>query len=343
MTSKRVIEMKKMNITKFPVFRLLTLTAVVIAASVVSSTAGESVEKVEAPDTAVDSTAQAAADTTEMKLEGGRDGTLFESLRVEGEDRIRVRFERPPLILSLDSGSAPGLGWKSVQDIIARIGVDMIDPFLARSAGERRAYFTRPWLDGFTTDGVARFRPALDGVDRWRLLVADSKGDTVASFGGKGKPPKEIVWDGRSLNGSHVAPGLVYSYVLEAYDRAGNKRNFVGEGFELSSYRVDGEDGHAMMFSGAELEQTTSSYGDTAPTPGILLEIASWVNQEEDLGSQVLVEVTARDFRDATFLADRVKAQLTPLLLGDPLRVRTVTIVEPDAAARGSIAVVVSR
>jgi hypothetical protein len=334
LTSKRVIEMKNSS-TRFPVFRFLILTAAVIMVSAVSVPADESVKEVKALETATDSAVTAVADTSAMTLEGGSDGTLFESLRVEGEDRVRVRFERPPLSLSLDSGSAPGLEWKSVQDVLARIGVDMINPFLARSAGERRAYFTRPWLDGFSTDGVARFQPALDGVDKWRLLVADSKGDTVASFSGKGKPPKEIIWDGRSLGGSHVAPGLVYSYVLEAYDRAGNKRNFVGEGFELSSYRVDADDGHAMMFSGSELSQTTSSYGEAAPTPEILLEIASWVNQEEDLGSQVLVE--------ATFLADRVKAQLTPLLLGDPLRIRTVTVVEPDAAARGSIAVVVSR
>jgi len=335
--------MKENSTTRFTMSRLLILTAVMIVAAAAAATADESVEKAQNTKTVVDTTAQAAADTTEMKLEGGEEGTLFESLRVEGEDRVRVRFERPPLSLMLDSGSAPGLEWKSVQDVIARIGVDLIDPFVARSAGERRAYFTRPWLDGFSTDGVARFQPALEGVDRWRLLVADSKGDTVASFGGKGKPPKEIVWDGRSLDGSHVAPGLVYSYVLEAYDKAGNKRNFVGEGFELRSYRVDGDDGHAMMFSGAELAQTTTSYGDAAPTPSILLEIASWVNQEEDLGSQVLVEVTARDFRDAKFLANRLTAQLTPLLLGDPLRVRTVTNVEPDAAEKGSIAVVIAR
>jgi hypothetical protein len=329
-----VIDMRKNNCKGQFMFRITILFAAVLTmAFVMAATASVNVPKDK----------KATADSTAMSLDGQKEGTLFESLRIEGEDRVRVQFERPALNLSLESGSAPGLEWKSVHSVIARIGVDLINPFLARSAGERQAYFTRPWLDGFSTEGVARFQPALEGVDKWRLLVADSKGDTVASFSGKGNPPKQIVWDGTSLDGSQATPGLIYSYVLEAYDKAGNKRNFVGEGFQLPSYRIDGDDNHALMFSGEDLEQTTTSYGEAAQTPAILLEIASWVNQVEDLGSQVVVSVTARDFRDAKFLADQVAAQLSPLLLGDPLRMRTETRVEPDAAEHGSISVVISR
>jgi hypothetical protein len=286
--------------------------------------------------------AEARVDSSSMTLEGGKEGTLFESLRIEGEDRVRVGFERPSLDLVLESGNAPGLEWKSVDEVIARIGVDLIGPFLARSAGVRGGTVTRPWLDEFATDGVARFQPRVEGVDRWRLLVADSKGDTVPSFSGDGKPPKQIVWNGRSLDGSHATPGLVYSYVLEAHDRAGNKRNFVGEGFALPSYRVDDGDQHVLMFSGLDLSRTDGSYDREATTPAILLEIASWANQERDPRSQVLVSVTAREYRDAKFLADRVSAELSPLLLGDPKRVRTEARVEPDAAEHGSIAVVLT-
>lgn len=326
--------MKNNNAIASVVFRILTIAAALVAIAAYAASAAPVVDAQKIG---------AAADSSGMTLEGGKEGTLFESLRIEGEDRVRVSFDRPELNLSLESGSAPGLDWQSVQDVIARVGVDMVDPFLARSAGKRNRYFTRPWLDEFSTDGVARFQPALEGVDKWRLLVADSKGNTVASFDGKGKPPKEIVWDGRSMDGTHATPGLVYSYVLEAYDKAGNKRNFVGEGFELPSYRIDARESHSLMFSGSELAKETTGYGEAATTPAILLEIASWVNQESDLGSQVVVSVTARDFRDAKFLADNVAAQLSPLLLGDPVRLRTETKVEPDAAEHGSIAVVISR
>jgi hypothetical protein len=313
-------------------FRKLIPYVVVVMTAAAPFSADASVEKKQS--------GQTAADTTAMKLRGGEEGTLFESLRVEGEDRVRVRFERPALSLALDTGGAPGLEWKSVQNVIDRIGVDMLSPYLARSAGERPLCYTRPWLNGFSTDDVARFRPAIEGVDRWRLLVADSKGDTVASFEGKGKPPKEITWDGRSRKGGYVAPGLVYSYVLEAYDRAGNKRNFVGEGFEIPSYRVDDDGVHTMLFSGAELAPKTADYGAAAPPSVILLEVASWVNQKKDLEAPVRVEITARDFREAKHLADEITRQLTPLLLGNPLRIQTATNVEPDAPARGTVAVI---
>jgi hypothetical protein len=310
----------------------LTLIAAMTLAAA-QALAGGNVEKTDSK--------TASADTTTMMLRGGEEGTLFESLRVEGEDRVRIRFDRPALDLSPDANAAPGLDWEGVQDIINRTGVDLVKPLLDRSAGERPTCYSRPWLDNFVTGGVARFRPTIEGVDRWRLLVADSKGDTVAGFEGKGKPPKEIAWDGRTPDGNFAAPGLVYSYVLEAYDRAGNKRNFVGEGFELPSYRIEGASG-AMLFSGAELDHASTAYGGGARSSAILLEVASWLNQEQEIARPVVIEITAREFSQAKYLADEISRQLKPLLLGDPVRVRTVTNVQPDAPERGTVAITVT-
>jgi hypothetical protein len=327
-----------MNIERTRLTGIATLTCltatvtILLALTAVAANAGDTVEETKSKATAPDTT---------MTLQGGQEGTLFESLRVEGEDRVRIRFERPALNLALDAGTAPGLDWESVQDVIARIGVDLITPYLARSAGERPACYSRPWLASLTTGGVARFRPALEGVNRWRLLVADSQGDTVAAFSGKGKPPKEIAWDGRSLKGGYAAPGLVYSYVLEAYDKAGNKRNFVGEGFELPAYRVEGDE-RAILFSGAELDRKPADYGSGPPTSIVLMETASWLNQERDIAAPVVVKITAREFRQAKYLADEITRQLQPLLLGDPVRVRTVTDVQPDAPERGTVAITVT-
>jgi hypothetical protein len=324
---------------------VLGLTAVALLASAPALYADEPAKEKQTTETTKPAEktkpAETVTDSTGMKLRGGEEGTLFESLRVEGEDRVRISFERPQLDLSLDAGTAPGLDWKSVDDVIDRIGVDLLNPFLARSAGERPGVYTKPWLEAFSTDGIARFQPKLEGVDRWRLLVADSKGDTVASFSGNGKPPKEIVWDGRSLKGDYVAPGLVYSYVLEAYDKAGNKRNFVGEGFQIPAYRVVDDGVHAMLFSGAELTSKNSNYGEAAPPPAVLQEVASWANQEEDVDGPVRVVITGRDFRNVKHLADEVTRQLTPLLLGNPLRVQMVTNVEADAPERATVAVFV--
>jgi hypothetical protein len=286
----------------------------------------------------------AAADTTDMTLRGSEEGTIFESLRIEGEDRARIRFERPALNLSLDAGTAPGLDWESIRAVVDRKELDFVSPYLTSLQGLRPVYHSRPWLDEFARDGVARFRPNLEGVDRWRMLVADSKGDTVTSFTGKGKPPKEIVWDGRSSDGRPMPPGLTYSYVLEAYDRAGNRRRFVGDGFELPPYRLEDDRTHVMLFSGCEITGRESYRYDKAEPPSkLLLEVASLLNQESAVDNPLEIEVTARTFDVAKRLAKEMLGTLEPLLLGDPARVQTQTRVEKDAPEAGTVAIKVTR
>lgn len=319
-----------------PILLLATLALSLAAPPAASSTVNKKTDAGKAT--------KATADTTDMTLRGGEEGTIFKSLRVEGEDRARIRFERPALNLSLDAGTAPGLDWESIRTVIDRNELDFVSPYLMSLRGLRTVYHARPWLDEFSRDGVARFRPDLEGVDKWRLLVADSKGDTVTSFSGKGKPPKEIVWDGRSLDGRPMPPGLTYSYVLEAYDRAGNRRRFVGEGFELPAYRLENDATHTMLFSGDEVSGPASyRYDKAAPPPKLLLETASLLNQESAANKPVEIEVTARTFDVASRLAKEILGTLEPLLLGDPARVQTRTRVEPDAPEAGTVAIRATR
>jgi len=253
---------------------------------------------------------------------------------------VRIEFERPPLDLGLDPKKAPGLDWESFVTVLDRGGLDLFSPYLAQTAVTRPPRFAWPWLDRFTTGTVARFRPSVDGVERWRLTVANSRGETVANFEGNGKPPKEIAWNGRSLKGKPVPPGLTYSYVLEAFDRAGNKRNFVGDGFDVPPYVVQAPDGIELLFAGSELRRAASLEG--ALPPPILLEAASWINQMGKTDQAVRVEVTARSFEDAKGTADEIVGHLQRVVLGDPLRIQPVTLVEPDAPDAGTVAIVVA-
>lgn len=277
----------------------------------------------------------------DMKLEGGQEGTIFKSLRIEGEDRIRIEFERPTLNINLDFKDAPGLEWEGIHTALERDGFDLMSPYIDRTAQTRPPRFARPWLQGFSTGPVARFRPNLEGVDRWKLVVANSRGETVTSFEGKGKPPKEIPWDGRTAKGEPAPPGFTYSYVLEATDKAGNMRNFVGDGFELPSYRVKTEHGFAMLFAGTELATTrTPQPGGTAPAPAVVLEAATWINQNSSW--PVHIEVTARTYDQAQAIAGDIEKSLGPLLLGDPMRVKSTANVFGDAPDAGTIAISVS-
>jgi hypothetical protein len=265
-------------------------------------------------------------------LQGGDDGTVLEDLTVRGEDLIRIEFERPELLLDVDPRTAAGLDWGDPRDLVERSQVDLVGPIAAASADDRCPFLGRPWLEQLRAGTVAVFRPALEGVDRWRLVIADSRADTVAAFEGKGEPPAEIGWDGRKRDGSPVLAGVTCSYVLEAWDRAGNRRNFVGPGFELPAYRISDEKGTVMMFPAERL--AGGSF------PPVLAEVASWLNQSPP-AQPVDVKVSAVSADRAKALAESLVETLRPSVLGDPARLRASYDVRSDAPPGGTVAVLV--
>lgn len=277
--------------------------------------------------------ATAPADST-LTLRGGADGTSFSTLTVEGEDRIHIDFDRPALDLPLTPMSAPGLDLGSAADVLTRTTPDLMAPMVALSAQNTDPHLARPWLRGFAIGPVARFRPQVTDVERWSLAIADSRGRTVATYTGRGTPPREIAWDGKMQDGSLVVPGLTYSYVFQAFDRAGNKRNFLGNGFTVSAYRVDGKDGPVLVFSGTEVTRSD------AP---LLLEAASWLNQSTGVAGPVRVTATARSADAADALASTVRDELAMLTIGDATRIRSVTHVEPEAPDGGFVRISLER
>jgi len=303
-----------------------------------------------------DSTASTAASKKktdaegDYTLRGGQEGTVFKSLTVEGEDRVHVDFERPELKLDLDLQKAPGLEWGSAADVLNRSNSDLGAPLVGLSAKQTNPYLGRPWLSEFGTGPIARFHPSAEGVASWKLFVVDSKGATVRTFWAKGDPPKEIDWDGRATDGTPVTPGLTYSYVFEAHDKAGNKRNVVGQGFAVTAYRIDGPDGPTLLFSATELQSAAGASSapaapggsETPAAPPILLEAASWLNQAE-LSRPIQVTATARSKEMADALANNVKRTLAPLVLGDPTRLAAVALVEADAPEGGTLSIATSK
>lgn len=320
-----------------------------LAASSTAAPPAKGVKRVRATKAAPPAPKAAPSRTdSSFTMRGGEEGTAFKSLTVEGEDRIHIDFDRPTLDLELDPHQAPGLDWGSAADVLNRTAPDLGAPFLAQTARQGSPYLARPWLGRFIAGSVASFRPQLKEVKRWRLTIADSRGQTVATFAAPGPPPAQIPWDGRSTTGDPVVPGLTYSYVFEAYDRAGNKRNFVGESFTVSAFRLETKDGPMLAFSGRDLVerddaapelQTARSRG---PSP-LVLEAASWLNQSARLTLPLRVTATARSYEQANLLAESVAQDLRPLLLGDPARLQTVALTEPGAPAEGTVRIAYAR
>ncbi|HSG27053.1 MAG TPA: hypothetical protein VLA34_01140, partial [Candidatus Krumholzibacterium sp.] len=220
-----------------------------------------------------------------MVIEGGADGKVFRKMTIEGEDRFRIDFERPTLRIHLDPSAAPGLDWDNTWDVLADGDIDLLTPLAATSAAWSSPYLPRPWLDEYAIGEIVRFAPSLTGVEGWKLTIVDSRSGEVRSFDGDGNPPDRIGWDGLSEDGMPMPPGYTYSYMVEAWDRAGNNRNFVGKGFDLPAYRVTTGDGMAFLFAGSHLGMDSRPRGSASEAPAsVLLEAASRINQENASG-----------------------------------------------------------
>ena len=69
---------------------------------------------------------------------------------------------------------------------------------------------------------TVKFEQSGSVEDLWTANIINANGESVKSFEWKNTSPVTIEWDGRSNSGSPVAEG-VYTYKIEAIDRAGNK------------------------------------------------------------------------------------------------------------------------
>jgi hypothetical protein len=283
-------------------------------------------------------TASGADTANSMRLKGGDEGTVFRTLTVEGEDRIHIEVERPVLRLDVDPEKAPGLDAGTVRDVLDRTTPDLESPLRSSTARDASPWVAHPWLSHFPDGAVARFRPAVTNVARWRLLVVNARAESVAVFQGEGSPPREIAWDGRSTDGSPVLPGASYSYLFEARDKAGNKRNFVGEGFRVNTFRYDTPQGPTLVFAASELERPGGAAWGPDETPPIVIQVASEMNQEP-AERRVRIEVTARSAAEANALGGRLMKWMGPHLLGDPARLESVGFVAADAPVGGAVSV----
>jgi len=287
----------------------------------------------------VEAKTSASVDTSSgMRLKGGDEGTVFRTLTVEGEDRIHIEVERPVLRLDVDPTQAPGLDRGTVRDVLDRTTPDLESPLRSSTARDASPWVAHPWLSHFPDGAVARFRPAVTNVARWRLLVVNARAESVAVFRGEGNPPREIAWDGRSTDGTPVLPGASYSYLFEARDKAGNKRNFVGEGFRVNTFRYDTPEGPTLVFAASELDRPGGAPWGPEETPPIVIQVASEMNQEPS-ERRVRIEVTARSAAEANALGGRLMKWMGPHLLGDPARLESAGFVAADAPPGGAVRV----
>ena len=274
-------------------------------------------------------------DATEETISLSRDsqGTVLRSFTVEGEDRVSIKFDRPRISLDLDPRTAPGLGWENTWD-----KVEVFPAVTAQSAMNPPRFTGQPWLQEFAQDDVVVFNPEAPDLTSWKLTIVDSRGKPAAVRQGEGSPPTDLAWDGRRDDGTCAWPGLIYSFVMETVDLAGNQRTFSGRGFGLPAYRLTGQQEDILVFSGADITaDDLFSPVANLPADPLIIETASWLNQAPGLTSAIEIRATARSHRQAQQLADLVSVALAGLVCGDPQRINTVVNVVGDAPDQGVI------
>ena len=268
-----------------------------------------------------------------MSLSRDGEGTVLRSFTIEGEDRVSIKFDRPRIRLDLSPRNAPGLGWDHTWE-----DVDVFPAVTGRTAAERPPITGRPWLAEYAQDNVVVFSPNAPEMATWKLTIVDSRGKPAMVREGTGTPPTTLAWDGRRDDGAAAWPGLIYSYVMETVDPAGNARSVSGRGFDLPSYRLTGEREDVMVFSGSEItNEDPAALPRHLPAEPLIIETASWLNQAPGLTAPIEIRATARSQGQARYLADLVRETLAPLVCGDSRRIITVVNVVGDSPDAGVI------
>ena len=313
-------------------FVTVTSAAWPLAAAVVPDETSSMTEKVAlATSRNADSAPLKETGDEPISLSRDSEGTVLRSFTIEGEDRISIRFDRPGISLDLDPRTAPGLGWENAWD-----KVDVFPAMTAQSALTPGTFTGRPWLQEYAQDNVVVFNPEAPDMTSWKLTIVDSRGKPAVVRQGEGAPPASLAWNGRRDQGDPAWPGLIYSYVMETVDPAGNERTFSGRGFGLPAYRLTGDQEDVLVFSGSELVNPAT--GATVPDLGqrpLIIETASWLNQAPGLTAPIEIRATARNRGQAQQLASLVSWALTNLVCGDPARISTVIKVVEDAPDQG--------
>lgn len=262
-------------------------------------------------------------DVKESSVSLSRDpgSAVTRSFTIEGEDRISISFDRPSISLDLDPRKAPGLGWQDSWE-----KVDVYPAITGRTALAPLQFLAQPWLGEFAQGDVVVFSPDAPDMTSWHLTIVDSRGLPAYEVSGEGAPPGHLSWDGRRQDGLPAWPGLIYSYVMETVDPAGNQRTFSGRGFQLPSYRLTGSQEDVLVMAGDNLGSTT-----------LMQDTASWLNQAPGLTQDIEIRATARSNDQARKMARTVATRLSPLVCGEKTRLKTVIKVVSDAPDQGVV------
>lgn len=152
----------------------------------------------------------------------------------------------------------------------------------------------------------------------WEVVITDADGHSFRKFSGRGLPPSNIPWNGRSDRGEIVGVGKTYSTVIAFKDTRGQERNFVGEPFSFDGIIHQESKGLVISLSLSfvfEMKPDLTE-SETIGESGIELleEAADWIKQYY-FTSPIRVECYTADLVHALSHAQLISKTLASLLL----------------------------
>ncbi len=118
----------------------------------------------------------------------------------------------------------------------------------------------------------------------WEMVITDTEGRSFRKFSGRGLPPANISWNGRSDRAEIVGVGKNYSPVITYQDIRGQTRNFVGEPFSFNGVMHQESKGLIISLAPDALFDGKKSAGSDRESIGeigtaLLEEAADWVKR----------------------------------------------------------------
>ncbi|KAA3613874.1 MAG: hypothetical protein DWQ05_16495 [Calditrichaeota bacterium] len=100
-------------------------------------------------------------------------------------------------------------------------------------------HFSQPQFAQIQPAPVKAFRLKFENLQRWQLNITSGDGSQFRQIAGEGNPPESISWDGLSTNKDPLLAGRNYAYSFTAVDKAGNKRTFPGNSFQVPAFFLE--------------------------------------------------------------------------------------------------------
>jgi len=255
-------------------------------------------------------------------------GSLPEVI-IKGGEKSSVRSEKPLLDMQVDLDD-PALPTMEVEeDLLNRQPESLRNPRAGFSESLANQNTILPARIRLAKDPVKVFYPLREIMaispslsqeigTGWEMAVTDTEGHSLRKFSGKGLPPAQVAWNGRSERAEIINVGKSYSTVITYRDTRGQIRNFVGEPFSFDGVIHQESKGLIISLSIPAVFEPKKGFveeeviGDSGTD--LLQESADWIKRYF-FTYPIRVECYSKDANQATSRAQGIAKSLGAMLL----------------------------